>query len=59
MENFPAVVLTSGSATTRALILAAEENWETLVRNDVFMEERANKGLWLRPWLRAVVEFNK
>jgi hypothetical protein len=51
--------LSSGPAVARDLILAAEKNWDTLVKNDVFLEERSNDGSWLRPWLRAVVEFNK
>jgi hypothetical protein len=51
--------LTSGAVTAKALIRAAEQNWQTLENNDVFMEERTNDGAWLRPWLRAVVEFNK
>ncbi len=51
--------LTSGATTARALIRAAEKNWLTLEENDVFMEEKTNDGEWLRPWLRAVVEFNK
>jgi hypothetical protein len=51
--------LASRAVTARKLILAAERNWQTLEDNDVFMEEKANDGSWLRPWLRAVVEFNK
>lgn len=51
--------LTSGATTARALIRAAEQNWQTLEDNDVFMEERTNDGTWLRSWLRAVVEFNR
>ncbi|HVZ32155.1 MAG TPA: hypothetical protein VG963_07010, partial [Polyangiaceae bacterium] len=51
--------LTSGAAKARDLIRAAEKNWLLLEENDVFMEEKTNDGEWLRPWLRAVVEFNK
>ena len=51
--------LAAGSATARALVRAAEQNWQTLEDNDDFMEERTNDGSWLRPWLRAVVEFNR
>jgi hypothetical protein len=51
--------LASGATTARALIRTAEENWSVLESTDVFMEEKANDGTWLRPWLRAVVEFNK
>jgi hypothetical protein len=51
--------LASGAVSARDLIRAAEKNWQTLEENDVFMEERTNDGSWLRPWLRAVVEFNK
>ena len=51
--------LASGAVAARDLIRAAERNWQTLEDNDVFMEEKANDGSWLRPWLRAVVEFSK
>jgi hypothetical protein len=51
--------IASGAVTARTLIRAAEKNWQTLEDNDVFMEEKTNDGVWLRPWLRAVVEFNK
>jgi len=42
----------------KALIRAAEKRWATLEGEDVFMEEKHNDGEWLRPWLRAVVEFS-
>jgi hypothetical protein len=51
--------LASGKATARNLIRTAEKNWQVLEESDVFMEERSNDGSWLRPWLRAVVEFKK
>ena len=51
--------LTSGAANARHLVQKAEQNWQMLENNDVFMEERTNDGGWLRPWLRAIVEFNK
>jgi hypothetical protein len=51
--------LTSSAASSRQLVRNAEQNWQTLENNDVFMEERTNDGGWLRPWLRAIVEFNK
>lgn len=51
--------LAAGAVNARDLIRAAEHNWQTLEDNDVFMEERANDGAWLRSWLRATVEFNK
>lgn len=51
--------LASGTAVARSLIRTAEHNWKTLEDNDVFMEEKGNAGEWLRPWLRAVVEYNK
>jgi hypothetical protein len=51
--------LAAGETSARALIRAAERNWQMLEENDVFMEERTNDGAWLRSWLRAVVEFNK
>jgi hypothetical protein len=51
--------LASGTVTTRDLIRTAEEKWQVLEDNDVFLEERRNDGSWLRHWLRAAVEFNR
>ena len=51
--------LAAGTVAARDLILAAEANWTKLEENDVFLDERANTGGWLRPWLQSVVEFNK
>lgn len=51
--------LASHAVTARDLVRDAEKNWQTLEDNDVFMEEPTNDGSWLRPWLRAIVEFNK
>jgi hypothetical protein len=51
--------LTSDSASARMLIRAAAANWGRLEKNDVFMEEKTNNGSWLRPWLRAITEFNR
>lgn len=51
--------LSSRVVSARDLIRRAEANWQTLEERDVFMEERSNSGGWLRPWLRAVAEFNK
>lgn len=49
--------LSTGSATARDLIRAAERNWQLLEDRNVFLEEPRNDGSWLRPWLRAVVEY--
>jgi hypothetical protein len=51
--------LSAGTVRPRDLVRAAENNWQTLEQNDVFMEERSNDGAWLRSWLRAIVEFNR
>jgi hypothetical protein len=51
--------LATGHADPRALIQAAEQNWALLEEKPVFMEEPTNDRRWLRPWLRAVVEFNQ
>lgn len=51
--------LTARESSSRDLVRTAEKNWQALEEHDIFMEERANDGSWLRPWLRAVVEFDK
>ena len=40
----------------KALLKDADSNWKKLDEQDIFMEERANDGSWIRPWLRSVVE---
>lgn len=51
--------LSSGKTTAKELIRTAEQNWQLLEDNDVFLEEPKNDGKWLRPWLRASVEFDR
>ena len=40
-----------------ALLRNADNNWTVLDTADVFMEERKNKGDWIRPWRRALAEY--
>jgi hypothetical protein len=45
-------------AVTPAQVLRnADNNWRTLEDADFIMEERRNDGGWIRPWRRAVAEF--
>lgn len=39
------------------LLRKADENWGIVDDNNVFMEERANSGNWVRQWLRAISEY--
>ena len=48
-----------GTTRARDLVRSAEQNWQMLEEQDVFMEEPTNDGRWLRAWLRAIVEFNR
>jgi hypothetical protein len=52
--------LAASATNSVGLIRAAEKNWIRLedAKPPVFMEESRNDGEWLRPWLRASVEFN-
>ena len=42
-----------------SLLADAERNWLTLDDRDVLMEEPRNDGSWLRPWRRALSEYNR
>lgn len=41
------------------LLKDAEGKWERLNDSDLLMEEVKNDGKWLRPWRRALAEFNR
>jgi hypothetical protein len=41
------------------ILKAAELNWTVLEDANVFMEEKANDGTWLRSWRRACAEFRQ
>lgn len=45
-----------GEVDPKVLLKRADGNWKTLDEQDIFMEERANDGSWVRLWLRCVVE---
>lgn len=45
-----------GEVDPKILLKNADSNWKTLDDQDVFMEERANDGSWVRIWRRCVVE---
>jgi hypothetical protein len=49
--------LETGSTTATAILRNADNNWRTLDEMDFFMEERRNDGSWIRPWRRALAEF--
>ena len=49
--------LGKGAATATALLRNADSNWRTLDEADFLMEERRNDGGWIRPWRRALAEF--
>ncbi len=42
---------------SRQFLKNSDENWKYLDENDIFMEERANDGAWIRLWRRAINEF--
>jgi hypothetical protein len=46
-----------GDVDTRALLREAESNWTALEDADILMEEQRNDGSWLRPWRRALAEY--
>jgi hypothetical protein len=48
----------TGGLDVDGLIANAERNWEAIADAKVFMEEPRNDGRWLRPWRRALAEFN-
>lgn len=45
-----------GKVDPKVLLKRADSNWDTLDKNDIFMEERANDGTWVRLWRRCVAE---
>jgi hypothetical protein len=49
--------LATGAVTSAALLRNADSNWGTLEDSDFLMEERRNGGGWIRPWYRALTEF--
>jgi len=49
----------SGAVKVNELLWDADENWGKVQEADLFMEERRNDGGWIRPWRRAVAEFDK
>ena len=46
-----------GQINVDDLLASAEGNWEQLKQRRVLMEEVANDGRWLRPWRRALAEY--
>jgi hypothetical protein len=49
--------LSEGGVSARDLVEIADASWAALEKPPrVFMEERANDGLWTRQWLRALEE---
>jgi len=46
-------------ALARESLRTAERNWRELEDRDVLMEEARNDGGWIRPWRRAVAEFDE
>lgn len=49
--------LETGTVDASRLLRTADGNWRTLDDADVLMEERRNDGGWIRPWRRALSEF--
>ncbi len=47
----------SGEVDPRRLLSDTENRWRALEDADVLMEEPRNDGAWLRPWRRALAEF--
>jgi len=45
------------SFDVRTLLRETEQRWLYLEDNDVLMEEPRNDGSWLRPWRRALAEY--
>ena len=51
------IKLHNGEIDIIELLNNANEKWKILDRKNIFMEERANDGGWLRIWLRAIKQF--
>jgi hypothetical protein len=49
--------LNLGKVTAPALLRNADSNWRTLEDADFITEERRNDGGWIRPWRRALAEY--
>jgi len=49
--------LETGSTNAATILRNADNNWHKLDEIDFFMEERRNDGSWIRPWRRALAEF--
>ena len=49
--------LDSGAVSAATLLRNADRNWGQLDDADFITEERRNDGGWIRPWRRAVSEF--
>ncbi|MGB0065626.1 MAG: hypothetical protein WBP85_14385 [Terracidiphilus sp.] len=50
--------LGAGATDAVAILRNADNNWRSLDEIDFIMEERRNDGSWIRPWRRALAEFN-
>jgi hypothetical protein len=50
--------ISHGNLDADDLLRRAEQNWVRLDRRRVLMEEVRNDGSWLRPWRRALAEYN-
>lgn len=48
--------LTKGITDSVTLLEQADRNWEIIEEKPIYLEERQNKGDWIRPWLRAITE---
>lgn len=48
-----------GEIDALTLLQQADKNWEKLEDEKVIMEERRNDGRWIRPWIRAISEYQQ
>lgn len=51
--------LSTGGLDVRGALRQAEAAWRRLEDEDILMEEARNDGGWLRPWRRALAEFDR
>lgn len=51
--------LAAGTIDGETLLRQADRNWGLFDQLRLFMEERGNDGSWIRPWLRAIVEWQE
>jgi hypothetical protein len=51
--------LTHGATTASALLKIAEEHWDTIDDDGLLLEEKRNKGDWVRPWRIAIADYKK